>query len=384
MRDKRRVEERRGSVLALILAGGQGGRLGPLTDERAKPSLPFAGVYRLIDFPLSNCMHSGLTDVWVLVQYAPHSLDDHMAGGRPWDYDRSYGGLRLLHPHQGTDDGGWYRGNADAIYRNSREIARFDPDAVLVLSADHVYKLDYREVLAAHFDRDADLTVVTKQLPREEAGRYGVVEVDEACLVTGFEYKPDEPKTDVVTAEIFVYRTARLLELLEELAQDVGEGEDSGLEDFGDQLLPRLVREGRVFGYALEGYWRDVGTLESYWQAHMELLEPEPSLDLAERSWAIHTFGPQHPPARLAATADVGESLVSPGCVVAGRVRGSVLAPGVVVEEGAEVLESVLLADVRVRAGVRVARAIVDEGVTVSESVSGSEEEVAVVAGPKR
>lgn len=139
------MEERRGSVLALILAGGQGGRLGPLTDERAKPSLPFAGVYRLIDFPLSNCMHSGLTDVWVLVQYAPHSLDDHMAGGRPWDYDRSYGGLRLLHPHQGTDDGGWYRGNADAIYRNSREIARFDPDAVLVLSADHVYKLDYRE-----------------------------------------------------------------------------------------------------------------------------------------------------------------------------------------------------------------------------------------------
>ena len=365
-------------ILALILAGGEGGRLGPLTDVRAKPAMPFAGVYRLIDFPLSNCVHSGISDVWVLQQYQPHALNEHLANGRPWDLDRTYGGLKILQPYLGDADSGWYEGNADALYRNAAVIESFDPDVVLVLSADHVYKLDYRDVVGRHLDKNAGVTLVTTRVPREQASRFGTVEADGEGRVTGFEYKADEPASEIATAEVFVYTAETLLTTLSELADD-GDGE-SGLTDFGVELLPKLVADGEAWEYRLDGYWRDVGTIESYWQAHMELLAPEPPLVLDERPWPILTYGIQHQPARIEGSATVDAAWISPGCEVRGHVERSVLGPGVVVEEGAVVRESVVFEGTMIRRGAIVERAIVDEAVEVGENARvGDEDGIAVV-----
>ena len=350
-------------VLALVLAGGEGGRLELLTEVRAKPAMPFAGVYRLIDFPLSSCVHSGISDVWVLQQYRPHSLSDHLSNGRPWDLDRTHGGFRVLHPYLGEEAGGWYEGNADALFRNRRTIAELEPDVVLVLSADHVYRLDFGEVVARHRERDADVTVVTSRVPIEDAGRYGTVFVDDDGEVTEFEYKPDEPRSDVVTAEIFAYAADRLLSTLDELGRE-GDG-PSGLTDFGEQLLPHLVERGSVTAFPLEGYWRDVGTLESYFAAHLDLLAAEPSLRLDDPEWPILTTGTQRPPARVERSARVDTGWISPGCVVRGAVERAVLGPGVVVEEGATVRDAILFHDVVVERGAQVERAIVDEGAVV-------------------
>ncbi|MDP8955026.1 MAG: sugar phosphate nucleotidyltransferase [Actinomycetota bacterium] len=357
------------SILALIMAGGAGTRMAPLTDHRAKPALPYAGVYRLVDFPLSNCAHSGISDVWVLQQFQPHALGQHLAGGRPWDLDRTRGGLQVLFPHQGDEEGGWHQGNADAIYRNRSVIRQFHPDIVLVLSADHIYKLDYREVVATHRQRDAELTMVTTVVAGDEVGRFGNVEVDHDGRVREFRYKPDEPLSDVVTTEVFVFDADRLLDALEELADD-GDGDDGALEDFGDQLIPFFVRREQVWEHRFEGYWRDVGTHESFWASHMDLLEAEPSLRLDDPSWPILTTAGTRPPAQLYDTASVDNTLVSPGCVVRGRVRRSVLGPGVVVEEGAEVHDSVLLDEAVVGPGAYLVGVVADMDVRIGARAS--------------
>ena len=350
-----------GKVLALVMAGGAGSRLGPLTDKRAKPAVRFGGAYRLIDFPLSNCAHSQLSNVWVLQQYEPYFLSEHLANGRPWDLDRTFGGLLVLHPHTGDAREGFNQGNADAIHRQAKVIDEFGPDVVLVLSADHVYRLDYRDVLAAHRDAEADLTVVTTRVPLAEAGRSGTVEVDGSGRVTAFDYKPDEPKSDLVTTEVFAYTWARLREALADLA---AEGEVEG-SDFGDALVPRLVADGGVREHRLEGYWRDAGTIDSYWQGHLDLLAGGPGLRLDDPAWPVLTAAGHRLPARIGARGVLEDSLVAPGCVVSGRVARSVLAPGVTVEAGAEVCDAVLLDDVVVAAGARVRGAVLDEGVTV-------------------
>jgi len=369
---------KRPQVLALVLAGGEGGRLAPLTDERAKPVTPFAGSYRLIDFPLSNCVHSGVNDVWVIQQYEPHELTKQLANGRPWDLDRTRGGLRILHPYLGDSESGWYEGNADAIYRNRKVIADEDPDVLLVLSADHVYKLDYADVVADLLESGAAVTMVTTTVPKEDASRYGVVEVDGDGKVREFEYKPDDPKSGVVTTEVFAYDARRLLQTLDELAD---EGDSSGLSDFGHELLPRLVDEGSARGFELDGYWRDVGTIESYWDAHMDLLEAEPRLTLDDPAWPILTTGLQRPPARVEASATLDRVLVAAGAQVRGTVVRSVLGPGVVVERGAEVRDAILLHDSYVGAGARVTRAILDEQAHVEgDAVVEGTDEVAVVA----
>ena len=368
---------KRPKVLALVLAGGEGGRLAPLTDERAKPALPFGATYRLIDFPLSNCAHSGIRDVWVIQQYEPHELTRQLANGRPWDLDRTSGGLLILHPYLGDSESGWYEGNADAIYRNREAIADHDPDLLLVLSADHVYKLDYGDVIDAHLRSDASVTMVTTRVPREEAARYGVVELDDEDRVTRFEYKPAEPRSDLVTTEVFVYDARTLRRALDELA---GAGDESGLKDFGHELLPQLVEDGAARAFELETYWRDVGTIESYWQAHMELLAEEPPLTLDDPAWPILTAGLQRPPARVEGSARMNASLVAAGAVIRGNVERSVIGPGVVVEEGATVRESILLHDGHVASGAVVARAIVDERVRVEAGAElGGAEEITVV-----
>ena len=373
---------KRPRVLALVLAGGEGGRLSPLTDDRAKPALPFAGVYRLIDFPLSNCLHSGIGDVWVIQQYEPHELTKQLANGRPWDLDRTRGGLRILHPYLGDSESGWYEGNADAIYRNREVIAGHDPDVLLVLSADHVYKLDYADVVAHQLESGAAVTMVTTKVAKEEASRYGVVQVDRDGQVREFDYKPEDPASDVVTTEVFAYDSRRLLRTLDELAE---EGDSSGLRDFGHELLPRLVDEGTAHAFQLDGYWRDVGTIDGYWEAHMELLAAEPRLTLDDPAWPILTTGLQRPPARIEATATIDGSLVAAGARVHGTVVRSVIGPGVVVEEGADVRDAILLHDSYVGARARVARAILDEKAQVDENaVVGGDDDIAVVAAGDR
>ena len=373
---------KRPRVLALVLAGGEGGRLGPLTNERAKPALPFAGMYRLIDFPLSNCLHSGIADVWVIQQYEPHELEEQLAGGRPWDLDRTRGGLRILHPYLGDSESGWYEGNADAIYRNREVIAAHDPDVLLVLSADHVYKLDYAEVIADQRESGAAVTMVTTTVEKEDASRYGVVRVDGEGVVREFAYKPDDPFGGLITTEVFAYDAKALLRTLDELAD---EGESSGLQDFGHELIPRLVEEGSARAFPLDGYWRDIGTIDAYWQAHMELLEPEPQFRLDDPAWPILTAGPQRPPARIEASATIDGGLVAAGARVRGTVVRSIVGPGVVVEQGAEVHDSILLHDSYVGAVAQVNRAILDSEAHVEENATvGDATEIAVVEAGAR
>lgn len=360
------------------MAGGAGSRLGPLTTTRAKPAIPLAGVYRLVDVALTNCAHSGMTDVWVVQQYEPHSLGEHLAGGRPWDLDRSYGGLQVLHPHQSADgDEGFDGGNVDSLWNHRAAIERFDPKIVMVLSADAVYRLDYSEVVAGHLAAASTLTLVTTTVAKEDVSRFGNVVVDADGLVTDFAYKPDEPLSDVVTTEVFVYDAKRLFEVLAELA-DGDDGDDGGLGDYGDRLVPRLVDEGAVREHRLDGYWRDLGTVESYWSCHQDLLDDPPAIVLDDPAWPLRTSPAQRLPARVGRDAEVDRSLLSPGCRVQGRVVRSVLGPGVVVAEGAEVIDSVLLEDVVLGRGATVATAVLDRrtqvgaGATVGAPLGGA------------
>ncbi|PYE55917.1 glucose-1-phosphate adenylyltransferase family protein [Deinococcus yavapaiensis] len=369
-----RVRGRR--VLTLILAGGKGSRLGSLTKYRAKPVLPFGGTYRLIDFALSNCVHSGLSDVWVLEQYELHTLNAHLANGRPWDLDRTRGGVQVLPPFtsDGSDDARLASGNAHALHVNAPLLREYRPDVVVVLSADHVYRLDLADVISHHLDKNASVTMVTTSVPEgETAHRFGNVVLDDERRVTEFAYKPDEPISDVVTTEVFVYDAPHLFETLDRLAA-AGE-----LTDFGHELVPALVSEGRAFAYPFEGYWRDVGTLDAYWEAHQQLLAGKlPPLD--DPAWPTLTYHAPRSAARLEKGAVVEDSLVSLGCRVAGRVERSVLSPGVVVEAGAVVTDSVLLNDVTVRANAKVERAVVDEGATIDPNASvGTPHEVTLV-----
>jgi glucose-1-phosphate adenylyltransferase len=368
-------------ILVLVLAGGAGGRLELLTEHRAKPAVPFAGVYRLIDFPLSNCQHSAIADVWVSVQYHPTSLSEHLSNGRPWDLDRTTGGLMTLPPYQGTERGGWNEGTADSLWRQAGLIRAFDPDALVVVSADAVYTLDYREVAAAHLESGAEVTMVTTEVAADDAARYGIVQV-EGERVVDYAYKPDEPATTTATNEVFVFTPQPTLDRLEALAGDVGE---DGLEDLGDHLLPAQTKDGAARAHPLGGYWRDVGTVPAYWQAHQDFLAGDPPLDLDDPAWPVHTRGGRHSAARLLRGAEVTNSLLSGGTRVAGAVRGSVLSPGVVVERGATVVDSVLLPGVRVRSGATVTRAVLDDGVDVGAGATvGGDGDITLVGRAAR
>lgn len=358
-------------ILAIIQAGGAGGRMDVLTLERAKPALPFGGSYQLLDFPLSNLVNSGVEEVWLSVAYQASAVEDQVHNGRPWDLDRTQGGLRLLVPQEGTgslDEEGFAKGNADELYRLRDQIRTANPDLVLVMSADHVYRLDYRDVIGTHRAKGAEVTMVTTNLEgtyAENAADHAVVELNRLGRVVSFAYKPDKPRSTTVATEVFVYETDVLIEVLEELhREESAKGEndegDSGLGDFGDVLVPRLVDRGKAYAHALDGYWRDLGQPHHYLNAHLELLDED--ADLFSRSWPVMTQQPQREAAHVLDGAEISNSLVSSGCVVAGKVTRSVLGPGVVVEAGAEIVESVLFADTVVRAGAVVVRSIVDAG----------------------
>ena len=337
-----------------------------LTRERAKPALPFAGVYQLVDFPLSNLTHSGISEVWLSLQFQGTSIEEPVANGRPWDLDRSRGGLRLLVPQQGTgseDEEGFATGNADELFRVRDQIRTDDPELVVVLSADHVYRFDYIDAVRTHRDNGAECTIVTTEVDLAEAGEHATVESDAGGAVTGFAYKPEQPTTSTVATEIFVYDARVLVSVLEELHREhTGQTDagDSGLGDFGETLVPRFVDRGRCVVHPLPGYWRDVGQPHHYLAAHQDVLTDDQGI-FGDPGWPILTRQPQRVPGRVLEGARLADSLVSPGARVHGEVRRSVIGPGAVVESGAVVSNSVVFADTVVRAGARVAWAIVDE-----------------------
>jgi glucose-1-phosphate adenylyltransferase len=371
-------------ILAIVQAGGSGSRMDVLTRERAKPALPFAGIYQLLDFSLSNLTHSAITDVWLSVQFQGSTLEEQVSNGRPWDLDRNRGGLRLLMPQEGTgstDEEGFARGNADELYRLRDQIRAADPTYVVVMSADHVYRFDYREAIATHRERGAACTLVTTDLPLEEAGDHGVLEVDGDGRVTGFEYKPERPRSTTVATEIIVYDPRTLVATLEELHRELSADSpagDTGLADFGDHLLPRLVERQCVVAHRMAGYWRDLGEPHKYVAAHRDVLLDDLGV-LGDPSWPILTALPPRVPARVLDGGSVVDSLLSPGCRVAGTVVRSVLGPGVVVEPGATVRDSVAFADTVVRASATVDWAVIDRDCCIdSDSTVGAPADVAV------
>jgi glucose-1-phosphate adenylyltransferase len=365
-------------TLVIVLAGGAGGRLELLTRERAKPAVPYAGTHRLIDFPLSNCHNSGLADVWIAQQFNPISLSDHLANGRAWDLDRTIGGLLILQPRLDHGDrGGFQRGTADALWRNAPLIREHGPDALVVVSADAVYAQDYGALVEEHMGTDAAVTMVTTEVDADDAGRYGVVRVDGGGVVD-YAYKPGDPAGNLVTNEVFVFRPEPLLDTLEQLADEAGE---DGLQDLGHGLLPRLVEAGAARESRFDGYWRDVGTVDAYWESHQDLLRDPPPIDLDDGEWPVLTHAARLRSPAMVRRGRIEDSLVAPAARVAGEVSRSVVGRGAVVEAGAVVRESVLLPGAVVRSGATVVRAVLDEHVEIGRDVIVGEDggEIALV-----
>ena len=352
---------------AVILAGGEGSRLGVLTDKRAKPAVPFAGKYRIIDFTLSNCANSGINDVMMLTQYRPHSLNEHIGAGRPWDLDRSFsGGIQIYQPYRGRADTDWYKGTADAIAQNLSFVRRGSPELILVLSGDHIYKMDYAGLIEFHERHGADVTIATLNVTREEAARMGILATDAEYRVTQFVEKPKDPPGTLASMGIYVFNQAILSQMLVEDSKK----RDSA-HDFGKDVIPRMVTGGlRVFAYPFTGYWVDVGTIDAYWRTQMDLLKTPPPLDLNDRTWIIHTRSEERPPVMLRVGAMIKESMITDGCVISpgARIERSILSPGVFVGGKAVIRDSIILTDTVVEGGARVERAIVDKSVRIGRN----------------
>jgi glucose-1-phosphate adenylyltransferase len=344
---------------AMILAGGLGSRLCLLSEKRAKPAVPFGGKYRIIDFTISNCVNSGIFDIGILTQYRPLSLRDHIGLGRAWDLDRNRGGVELLQPYQGWEENGWYRGTADAVWQNWTRIAEREAEHVLVLSGDHVYRMDYRPMIEAHLQRGADVTVANTEVPLEEASQFGVVKTDGGGWITGFLEKPKNPPSGRISMGVYVFRTAALREALER------DSTRDSPHDFGKNIVPGMVERGRVLGHMSHGYWQDIGALEAYYKANIDLLDPEPAFPLEDPRWPIFTPSTEYPPARIGARARIRSSIVTHGTIVNGTVERSVLFPGVVVEEGAVVRDSIIMGAAWIGPGAELDRCILDKRVHV-------------------
>jgi len=348
-------------ILAMILAGGQGDRLSVLSEQRAKPAVVFGGQYRIIDFALSNVANSGITKTAVLTQYRPRSLISHIGAGRPWGLDTLDGTVQMLQPYLGRADMDWYSGTADAIYQNLYVIEESRASEVLVLAGDHIYLTNYRNMIAYHRSQQADATVAVYSVPREEAHRFGVLDLDQNGRIVDFQEKPTEPRSPWVSMGVYVFNKDVLVEQLQADA-DAG---DQSKHDFGRDIIPRMYESHRVFGYQYQEYWRDVGTVESYWDAHMDLLASKPELNLDNPDLRLRTAGSILAPARLGPHAAVTNSLIAPAAQVLGRVTRSVISPGVIIEDGAEVRDSVIQHRCIIRSGAVVDRSILDKEVTV-------------------
>ncbi len=347
------------SVYTMILAGGVGSRLSILTEQRAKPAVPFGGKFRIIDFVLSNCANSGLFDVGLLTQYRPMSLIEHVGTGRTWDLDRSVGGLQILQPYLEAESGDWYQGTADAVYRNLLQVSQRSVEDVLILSGDHVYAMDYRPMIRFHRERRFPATVAVTPVAPEITDQFGIVQTSDQGHIVGFQEKPREAQGNLASMGIYVFRRDTLMRLLKETAGEAPR------HDFGKDIFPRLIQVADVGAHTYDGYWQDIGTVEAFFDANMKLLDPDHSLQLSERAWPIRTPSADAPPARVSGSGRAERSLVANGAVVRGTVEESILFPGVVVEEGAVVRRSILMNDVHVHSGARVEHAILDKRASV-------------------
>ncbi len=356
--------------IAMLLAGGQGSRLYDLTLQTAKPAVSFGGKYRIIDFPLSNCINSSIDTVGVLTQYQPLALNEYIGNGEPWDLDRSRGGVSVLPPYQGNKRSDWYKGTANAIYQNLHFIKAYDPDYVLILSGDHIYKMDYMKMIEQHKKNDAVCTIATITVSYSEAVRFGICNIYEDGRIYEFEEKPKNPKSNQASMGIYVFTTDTLIKYLE-----LDEMDESSQNDFGKNVIPALLKNGeRVYSYPFNGYWKDVGTISSLWEANMDLIGENPNLNVNDKSFRIFSRSYARPPQYHGSGSSSINSLISEGCRIYGRVENSVLSGGVVVEEGALVKDSVIMSDVRVKAGARIYTSIIDADSLIGEnSIIGRE-----------
>ena len=371
--------------IAMLLAGGQGSRLYVLTENMAKPAVPFGGKFRIIDFPLSNCTNAGIDTVGVLTQYRPLELNSYIGSGQPWDLDRDDGGVHILPPYQSATGASWYKGTANAIYQNIGFVDMYDPEYVVVLSGDHIYKMDYADMLAAHKKAGAACTIAVMEVPWSDASRFGIMSVDAEDNITEFAEKPKEPKSNLASMGIYVFTWSKMREFL-----IADENNPESENDFGKNIIPAMLGAGeKMIAYRFAGYWKDVGTLDSLWDANMDMLATGSGLNLLERDWPIYGRSTSAPPALLGKNANVDHSVITRGCVVNGRAENSVLSENSTIEDGAEVEYSILMPGAVVKAGARVSYAIVGEDTVIGENATigalpdGSEGWGITVVGPE-
>lgn len=365
---------RKKECVAMLLAGGQGSRLYTLTRKLAKPAVFFGGKYRIIDFPLSNCVNSGIDTVGVLTQYQPLDLNDYIGTGSPWDLDRNYGGVHVLPPYQKSKGGDWYKGTANAIYQNLPFIDRYDPEYVIVLSGDHIYKMDYNKMLEFHKANNADATIAVLNVTLKEATRFGIMNTDDNERIIEFEEKPKQPKSTKASMGIYIFNKDTLEKYL-----TADEADPDSSNDFGKNIIPKMIADGlKLYAYPFKGYWKDVGTIQSLWEANMDLLGENPALDLSDPDWKIYfKHIPEHPQ-YVSADADVKNSIISEGCDIAGTVINSVIFQGVRIEKGAVVKDSVIMPECRIGAGAKINYSILDSNATIgAKAVVGEDKETA-------
>ena len=360
--------------LAMLLAGGQGSRLGILTKNIAKPAVPYGGKYRIIDFPLSNCINSGIETVGVLTQYQPLELNDYIGNGQPWDLDRAFGGVHILSPYQQIKGTEWYKGTANAIYQNINFIDRYNPEYVAVLSGDHIYKMDYNKMLEFHKANDAACTIAMLEVPWEEASRFGLMFVNDDGSITDFEEKPKNPRSNKASMGVYIFTWSKLRQYLID-----DEANPESHNDFGHNVIPAMHQNGeRMFAYKFDGYWKDVGTIESLWEANLDLLNPKVDLDLSDDSWKIYSRNPIAPPHFIADNAKIENSMVGEGCYIAGEVDYSILFSNVTIEEGATVKYSIIMPGTTIKKGAVVEYAMIAENAVIEEDahIGESPEEI--------
>lgn len=364
-------------IVAMILAGGQGSRLGVLTKNLAKPAVPFGGKYRIIDFPLSNCSNSGIYTVGVLTQYKPLTLNEHIGIGDTWDLDRRDGGVSILPPYQKEKGGDWYKGTANAIYQNIEFIERYNPEYVLILSGDHIYKMDYDKMLEMHKKKEADATIAVIKVPINEASRFGIMNTREDLSIYEFEEKPECPKSTNASMGIYIFKWSVLKKFLEE-----DELDKSSSNDFGKNIIPKMLKAGKkLFAYPFKGYWKDVGTIESLWEANMDLLKHEDELSLYDSEWRIYSANPVRPAQFIGKDAEIKTSLTVEGCIVHGKVENSVLFQGVYVGKGAVIKDAVIMPNTRIEDEVVIEKAIIGSEAIVGKGCKvGDGNKISVIA----
>lgn len=349
--------------VAMILAGGQGSRLGILTKNVAKPAVPFGGKYRIIDFPLSNCTHSGITTVGVLTQYQPLELNTYIGNGQPWDLDRNDGGVYVLPPYVSAEKGEWYKGTANAIYQNIGFISQFDPKYVAILSGDHIYKMDYSLMLKAHKAANADATIAVIEVPWDEASRFGIMNTDEDMRIVEFEEKPEKPKSNLASMGVYIFSWSVLKKYL-----IADENDPKSNNDFGKNIIPQMLANGhKMLAYKFDGYWKDVGTIQSLWEANMNLLEDVPGVELDDDDWKIFSRNPAKPPHYMAPGSRVKNCYVTEGCEIEGDIENSIIFEGVTVEKGAKVRDSIILPCSHIGKDTVIQKAIIGSNTYISE-----------------